>query len=490
MNAGVAITAVAVVSLATAIIGFYGLRISRTTGDFYVASRTVRPWWNASAIGGEYLSAASFLGVAGLILLSGTDALWFPVGYTAGYLMLLLFVAAPLRRSGAYTIPDFTESRLASRTVRRVTSLVVVMVGWLYIVPQLHGAALTIRITTGLPSWVGSVAVVVVVCLTVAAGGMRSITFVQAFQYWLKLTALAVPILFIVFVLAGHGTQPLAPASVNPTGAAPAGPYQNVSLLVALLFGTLGLPHVLVRFYTNPDGHTARRTTLIVLGLLSVFYLFPTAYGLVARMFAPDLARSGQPDAMVLRLPGEFLGGTAGSLLSALVVAGAFAAFLSTTSGLVVSLAGVISQDVLGGSVRGFRLAAVVSAVVPLGFAFMTDSLALAGSVGLVFAFTASTVCPVLLLGIWWRGLTDTGAIAGMVTGGVLCGGAMIAGSLALAGSGQTPAWLAQPAAWSVPTAFAVMVLVSRATAHRIPATMPRTMTRLHTPERPLATGR
>ncbi len=490
VNAGVAITAVAVVSLATAIIGFYGLRISRTTGDFYVASRTVRPWWNASAIGGEYLSAASFLGVAGLILLSGTDALWFPVGYTAGYLMLLLFVAAPLRRSGAYTIPDFTESRLASRTVRRVTSLVVVMVGWLYIVPQLHGAALAIRITTGLPSWVGSVAVVVVVCLTVAAGGMRSITFVQAFQYWLKLTALAVPILFILFVLAGQGTQPLAPAAVNPTGAAPAGPYQNISLLVALLFGTLGLPHVLVRFYTNPDGHTARRTTLIVLGLLSVFYLFPTAYGLVARMFAPDLARSGQPDAMVLRLPGEFLGGTAGSLLSALVVAGAFAAFLSTTSGLVVSLAGVISQDVLGGSVRGFRLAAVVSAVVPLGFAFMTDSLALAGSVGLVFAFTASTVCPVLLLGIWWRGLTDTGAIAGMVTGGVLCGGAMIAGSLALAGSGQTPAWLAQPAAWSVPTAFAVMVLVSRATAHRIPATMPRTMTRLHTPERPLATGR
>lgn len=488
VNAGVAITAVAVVSLATAIIGFYGLRISRTTGDFYVASRTVRPWWNASAIGGEYLSAASFLGVAGLILLSGTDALWFPVGYTAGYLMLLLFVAAPLRRSGAYTIPDFTESRLASRTVRRVTSLVVVMVGWLYIVPQLHGAALTIHIATGLPSWVGSVAVVVVVCLTVVAGGMRSITFVQAFQYWLKLTALAVPILFIVFVLAGQGAEPRSLPAVNPTGVAPAGLYQNVSLLVALLFGTLGLPHVLVRFYTNPDGHSARRTTLIVLGLLSVFYLFPTAYGLVARMFAPDLARSGQPDAMVLRLPGELVGGVPGDLLSALVVAGAFAAFLSTTSGLVVSLAGVISQDVLGGSVRGFRLAAVVSALVPLGFAFMTGSLALAGSVGLVFAFTASTVCPVLLLGIWWRGLTDAGAIAGMVTGGVLCGGAMIAG--AVSGSGLTPPWLAQPAAWSVPAAFAVMVIVSRATSHRIPGTMPRIMTRLHTPERPLATER
>ncbi|KSU72722.1 Na+(or H+)/acetate symporter ActP [Pseudarthrobacter enclensis] len=488
MNAGVAAAALAVVSVATAVIGFYGLRISRTTGDFYVASRTVRPWWNASAIGGEYLSAASFLGVAGLILLSGTDALWFPVGYTAGYLMLLLFVAAPLRRSGAYTIPDFTEARLDSRAVRKVTSLVVVLVGWLYIVPQLHGAALTIRITTGLPSWVGSVAVVVVVCLTVVAGGMRSITFVQAFQYWLKLTALAVPILFILFVLAGTGYSPVAAPAVNPTGQPPASLYSNVSLLVALLFGTLGLPHVLVRFYTNPDGQSARRTTLIVLGLLSVFYLFPTAYGLVGRMFAPELGRSGQPDAMVLLLPRELVGGAAGDLLAALVVAGAFAAFLSTTSGLVVSLAGVVSQDVLGAGVGGFRLAAVVSAVVPLGFALMTDSLALAGSVGLVFAFTASTVCPVLLLGIWWRGLTDAGAIAGMVTGGLLCGGAMIAGSVA--GAANTPAWLAQPAAWSVPTAFAVMVLVSRATAGRVPATLSRVMTRLHTPERPLATGR
>ncbi|KQR00562.1 transporter [Arthrobacter sp. Leaf141] len=488
MNPGVALAAVAVVSLATAAIGFYGLRISRTTGDFYVASRTVRPWWNASAIGGEYLSAASFLGVAGLILLSGTDALWFPVGYTAGYLMLLLFVAAPLRRSGAYTIPDFTEARLDSKAVRKVTSLVVVLVGWLYIVPQLHGAALTIRITTGLPSWAGSVAVVVVVCLTVVSGGMRSITFVQAFQYWLKLTALALPILFIIFYLAGTGTPALAPPAANPTGAAPTGLYQNVSLLVALLFGTLGLPHVLVRFYTNPDGQSARRTTLIVLGLLSVFYLFPTAYGLVGRVFAPGLARAGQADAMVLLLPGELVGGVAGDLLSALVVAGAFAAFLSTTSGLVVSLAGVISQDVLGGGVGGFRLAAVLSAVVPLGFAFMTDSLALAGSVGLVFAFTASTVCPVLLLGIWWRGLTDVGAIAGMATGGLLCGGAMIAG--AVSGAANIPVWLAQPAAWTVPAAFAVMVLVSRATARRVPGTMPRVMTRLHTPERPLATER
>lgn len=488
MNPAVGLIAFVAVSLATATIGFYGLRISRTTGDFYVASRTVRPWWNASAIGGEYLSAASFLGVAGLILLSGTDALWFPVGYTAGYLMLLLFVAAPLRRSGAYTIPDFTEARLDSRMVRRVTSLVVVAVGWLYIVPQLHGAALTIRITTGLPSWVGSTAVVLVVCLTVVAGGMRSITFVQAFQYWLKLTALAVPVVFILLALAANGTDPVASLPVNPTETATASVYHNVSLLVALLFGTLGLPHVLVRFYTNPDGQSARRTTLIVLGLLSVFYLFPTLAGALGRIYAPELARSGQADALVLLLPGRLVGGPAGDLLSALVVAGAFAAFLSTTSGLVVSLSGVISQDLFGGSVRGFRIAALLAAVVPLGFAFTTDSLALAGSVGLVFAFTASTICPVLLLGIWWRGLTDAGAIAGMVTGGVLCGGAMVAGTVL--GANAAPFWLAQPAAWSVPAAFAVTIGVSAATKGRIPVSVNRVMSRLHVPERPVVTER
>ena len=435
MNPAVGIAAFAAVSLATAVIGFYGLRISRTTGDFYVASRTVRPWWNASAIGGEYLSAASFLGVAGLILLSGTDALWFPVGYTAGYLMLLLFVAAPLRRSGAYTIPDFTEARLDSRVVRSVTSVVVVMVGWLYIVPQLHGAALAIRITTGLPAWVGMVAVVAVVCVTVVAGGMRSITFVQAFQYWLKLTALAVPILFIVFVLAGLRNSRRGGGVREPDGRGPGRdvpehlPAGGAAVRDAGAAARAGaLLHEPGRAVGPPDHPDCPGPAV---GLL------PVPDGV--RADRPDVRpaswrRAGRPMRWCCCSPGELVGGMAGDLLSALVVAGAFAAFLSTTSGLVVSLAGVISQDLFGGSVQGFRRAAVISAVVPLGIASMTGSLALAGSVGMVFAFTASTICPVLLLGIWWRGLTDAGAIAGMVTGAVLCGGAMVAGAVLGAG--------------------------------------------------------
>src|SRR4051812_49916432 len=177
------VVAVAMVITATVLIGTFALRFSRTTSDFYVASRSVSPVWNASAIGGEYLSAASYLGVAGLILAFGVDMLWFPVGYTAGYLVLLVLVAAPLRRSGAYTLPDFAELRLGSRRVRLTASVLVVAIGWLYLLPQLQGAGLALRAVTGLPGWVGAPLVALVVVLNVAAGGMRSITLVQAFQY-------------------------------------------------------------------------------------------------------------------------------------------------------------------------------------------------------------------------------------------------------------------------------------------------------------------
>ena len=486
INPTVSMLAVLLVSVSTVLIAINGLRLSRTTGDFYVASRTVRPWWNASAIGGEYLSAASFLGIAGLIVISGQDGLWFPIGYTAGYLMLLLFVAAPLRRSRAYTIPDFAQIRLGSIKLRRLTSFLVVVICWLYIVPQLHGAALTLGISTGLPGWLGSVLVMGIVCVTVLAGGMRSITFVQAFQYWLKLAALAIPTVFLLLHLGLSGESATLGGAVFDTGTEPGasrGLYYNISLLVALLFGTLGLPHVLVRFYTNPDGPSARKTTAIVLGLLSLFYLFPTVLGILGRAYTPELATNGNADATVLLLPSRILGGMAGDAVTAIIIGGAFAAFLSTSSGLVVSLAGTISQDLFGGTVRGFRISAVIATVVPLGLALGTSSLALAGAIGSVFAFTACTICPLLLLGIWWRGLTVAGAISGMLTGALGCGFALFIATLVPDQPASLHDLLAQPAAWCVPLAFLVMVVVSRLSRHRAPARVDAVMARLHVPE-------
>ncbi|MFE9956416.1 cation acetate symporter [Micromonospora sp. NPDC005299] len=542
MGNGYVVPAIVAVTLVTVGIGFYGLRLARTTSDFLVASRAVSPTWNAAAIGGEYLSAASFLGVAGLILKYGVDVLWYPVGFAAGYLALLLFVAAPLRRSGAFTLPDFCEVRLGSRRLRKLATIFVIFIGWLYLVPQLQGAGLTLATVAGSPYPVGALLVAVVVTANVALGGMRAITFVQAFQYWLKLTALAVPAIFLALqwqadarpavtppdgptfrtattVVVEHRATLTLPdgdlrevrpgdrldfAAGDPvpevSGAATAaadwllpdtagdddrGLFGTYSLILATFLGTMGLPHVLVRFYTNPDGAAARRTTLVVLALVGVFYLLPTIYGVLGRVYTPQLLVTGQTDAVVVLLPGAALGdGTTGRLLAALVAAGAFAAFLSTSSGLLTSVAGVISTDVLGrGSVRGFRLATVIAGGVPAVLALNVSGLDVSQVVGLAFAVAASSFCPLLVLGIWWRGLTDLGAAAGVLVGGGAAIGAVLLTVLGPPLSGWPATLTTQPAAWTVPLAFTVMVAVSMATRRRLPRDVGVTMLRLHTPE-------
>ncbi|WP_347351249.1 cation acetate symporter [Intrasporangium sp.] len=492
MSTAASIAAVLVVSVATLVIGAYGLRVSRTTSDFYVASRGVGPVLNASAISGEYLSAASFLGVAGLILVRGTDMLWLPVGWTAGYLLLLVFVAAPLRRSGAYTLPDFAQLRCESRAARTVSSVLVVAIGMLYLVPQFQGAGLTLRTLTGAPRWVGPLVVALVVALNVLAGGMRSITLVQAFHYWLKLVALLTPVFFFLGAWAGHGrpgtgTVDLAEWAEPLTGEHAL--YLTYSLVVATFLGTMGLPHVVVRFYTNRDGRTARRTTLVVLVLLGGFYVLPVLYGVLGKVFAADLVAAGRADSVVLELPGRVFAGPVADLLTALVAAGAFAAFLSTSSGLVVSVAGVLSQDLFrrrtehGQGIRAFRTATGVCVLVALLLTLASADVPVAHAVEITFAVAASTFCPMLVLGIWWRGLTSVGTICGLVVGGSLSMTAVLTTMFGIGQQGWLGAILTQPAAVTVPVAFATMVLASVLTRGRRPEHLAQTMVRLHAPE-------
>jgi Na+(H+)/acetate symporter ActP len=565
------VAAVVLVTAATILIGAYGVRVARTTSDFFVASRAVPPLWNASAISGEYLSAASFLGVAGLVLKYGVDMLWYPVGYAAGYLVLLLFVAAPLRRFGAYTIPDFAEGRLDSLAVRRVATAFVLLIGWFYLLPQMKGAGVTLSVLLGAPYWVGVIVVGTVVTANVALGGMRGITFVQAFQYWVKLTAICVPAVVLLLHYHADGRPDLAtpdapvferattvdltvaatfrvdepvavtargaldgravdgrltldagehragkgtavrfpagaavphhvdvPRSVGTSWAQPFGPVEDqrdhplfatYSLILATFLGTMGLPHILVRFYTNPDGRAARETTVIVLLLMGAFYVFPAVYGALGRLYTPDLYLTGETDAVVLVLPGRVLGGLAGELVSGLVAAGAFAAFMSTASGLLVSVAGSLSHDVFRGTVADFRAGAVgagaVAVVLGLGVSRFDISLL----VGWAFAIAASSFCPLLVLGIWWRGLTAPGALAGVVLGGGSASAAILLTMGGYGGHGWAATLLSQPAAWSVPLAFLTMVAVSRLTAGRVPGDLGTKLLTLHTPER-LGLGR
>src|SRR6202522_72853 len=201
MTAPATIAAIAAVTVVTAVISVRGVRIARTPADFMVAARQVPSFLNASAISGEYLSAASFLGIAGLAMLEGLGALWYAVGYAAGYLVLLVAVSAPLRSFGAYTIPDFAEGRLDSPVLRRAATGVVLVICGFYLLPQLKGAGLTLQVAFGGPQWIGVIVLGVIVTLGIASGGMKGITFVQAFQYWLKITALAVPAIFLVMFL-------------------------------------------------------------------------------------------------------------------------------------------------------------------------------------------------------------------------------------------------------------------------------------------------
>jgi Na+(H+)/acetate symporter ActP len=538
------IVAVIAVTGAALGIGTYGVRIARTTSDLFVASRAISPWWNAAAISGEYLSAASFLGVAGLMLKFGASALWLPVGFAAGYLTLLLFVAAPLRRFGSYTIPDFAEARLPARGMRVLAAAIVLLISGCYLVPQLKGAGVTLRAITGSPYWVGVAVVAAIVALNVGLGGMRGITYVQAFQYWVKVFAIAFPAILLLLYLGGlparaalfgeevprtgpNGavveliepktltfpdtgdttTVPAGDLRLPPDTAYPVAegidaqtgqewsrpvaesgrgsPLLIYSLLLATFLGTMGLPHILVRFYTNPDGSAARRTTVRVLGLLGAFYLFPAVYGLLGRAFTPELYTTGDTDSVVLRVPAAAWPGLPGDILAAIVAAGAFAAFMSTASGLLVSIAGTVSHDVIPGRRRRrrmrFRVASVAGMVLPALLALATRAVDISVLVGWAFALAASTFCPLLLLGVWWPRLTARGAAAGMLAGTIVATGMIAAGLIGDASEDTAlGAILLQPAVVSVPIAFATMIALS---LRGTPASAGAVMAALHVPE-------
>jgi Na+(H+)/acetate symporter ActP len=551
--------AIGLIIVATLGIGSWTIRLARTGADVLVASRSIHPALNASAVCGEYLSAGTFLGLAGLIMVYGVDMLWYPVGFTAGYLALLA-VVAPMRRFGSYTIGDFIASRLNAPALRGLTTVFVLVIGWMYLLPQTKGAGVTLRVLLGLPYWVGVVLVGVVVILVVVFGGMRGVTFVQAFHFWVKLVAIALPLLIIASVATrlwpsdglarmretttieiAQGarftvdeTTPVnvtsgsidgqsgpitlqtgihdaradttlvfaagaaAPRRLNmpvsngsswrrPFGVKGDGRthplYVALSLIMATVFGTMGLPHIIARFYTNPDGRLARKTTVIVLALLGVYYLFPPLYGALGRTYAPDLYLTGATETVVLVLPARLVPGLVGRLLGALVAAGAFAAFISSSSGLLVSVASALSHDRRRGRVRSFRWAAVIGGVVAIGQGLMAERFEINVLVGWAFAIAAAAFSPVLVLAVWWRRLTAAGAAASMCVGGGLASAAIGYSMAHQDLVGWTDSVCSYPALWTVPVALATALGVSLATTASVPADISTKMLVMHTPE-------
>ena len=576
--------------LVTVGMGFWAAGRAKSASDFFVAGRGVSVGWNASAISGEYLSAASFMGVAGMVMSSGYDALWYPVCYACGYLFLLLFIAGPLRRFGAYTIPDFAEGRYDSPLFRRIAVVFVLFIGFFYTMPQMKGAGTTLAYVfqevdfrgtflemlaphgadgaalKGFPYWAGVVVVGAVITLNVALGGMKGITLVQAFQYWAKMFAISVPV-FVLMAVRGHYGQhlqanlaqnapamsstaevrdsagtaaalkraplsaqaPADPAWINPfgpltskaakaarLGAEASKPYAllyTYSLIIALVCGTAGLPHILVRFYTNPDGAAAKRTTLWVMILIGIFYVFPPVFGVMGRNLLPGLYEATGAkgtDKIVLELPQVIdatTGGSGsipwGSVLSGMTCAGAFAAFMSTFSGLLVSMTGALAHDVYGRilhprstaqeRMRMFKGCAVLLGAVSTVLGCFVEQLQINFMVGQAFAIAAASYFPLLFMSVWWRGMTMKGAATGMLTGGIC---ALLTVALTnfsdLKWLPLGDFWAAhpllrilceQPAIWCVPLAIGLMVLVSKATAATVPSDIRMKMLVLHAPE-------
>ena len=550
--------------------GFRSAKTSKSASDFFVAGRSVSVGWNASAISGEYLSAASFMGIAGMVMLSGYDALWYPVCYACGYLFLLLFIAGPLRRFGAYTIPDFAEGRYDSPVFRKIAVCFVLFIGFFYTMPQMKGAGTTLAyIFPGLPYWVGVLVVGVVITLNVALGGMKGITLVQAVQYWIKMFAISVPVFVLLSVYGGYGKNlslndsaivrsapalvqtvetmkpervalpekapkdeawiaPFGPLTTKAAKAAglsdqEARPYSllyTFSLIVALVCGTAGLPHILVRFYTNPDGIAAKKTTMWVMILIGVFYVFPPIFGVLGRNFLPELyAATGSkgPDKVVLELPILIREkyGMLGSVLSGITCAGAFAAFMSTFSGLLVSMTGALAHDVYGRMLRPnstpedrmkmFKWCAIFVGGISVLLGSMVEPLEINFMVGQAFAIAAASYFPLLFMSVWWRGMTMKGAATGMLTGGLcaLISAALVnastlavdkgpMGKLFASFAGINDFWKAhpllrilceQPAIWSVPLSIGLMIVVSKATRKTIPLDIRMKMLVLHAPE-------
>ncbi|WP_084956822.1 sodium:solute symporter family transporter [Thermoactinospora rubra] len=480
-----ALTGIAVVLVVSVMVGTVRPRRYATVADFYVAARTVPPLRNGAAISSEFTSAAACLGLAGMIATHGPQMLWYPAGAAAGFVVLLALVVAPLRRSGAYTLPDFARWRLGSGAVRRMTTCVVLAVGVVYLVAQFHAAGLVVGLLTGLPEWAGWAAVAVPSVAVALAGGAGSVTSVQATQFWMKLAVFS-GVALALWAAWHWGAVPdgpsrqaaPAPGPVRPEILAGAGDTSLPGVLAVLLacaLGAMGLPHVVVRVYASPDGRGARRSLVAAQALLAVFFLLPPLYGLLGRIHVPH----AHPDEVVLLLPSAMLPGPVGDLLTGLLGAGAFAAFLSTSCGTLASVAGAVSSCVTRASVESFRASVAGVAALTLAVCGATDH---GGSVPLVlaaFSLSAATFCPMLVLGIWWRRLTDAGVAAGVVVGGGLTAG-LVCADLVGVNLGLASAC---PAAFAVPPAFLAMVLMSLVTPDRVPPGVDAMMLRMHLPE-------
>jgi cation/acetate symporter len=411
----------------------WAARRTRTTEQFYAAGRTISAGQNGLALAGDYMSAASFLGIAGLVSTTGFDGLIYSTGWLVGWPVVLFLIAEPLRNLGRYTFADVVATRLRETPVRLAAALGTLATVILYLIAQMVGAGGLIRLMFGMSYEAAVVLVGAAMIAYVLFGGMIATTWVQIVKAVLLLGGASV---LALMVLARFGWSPLAlfaaaaerqGAGVLAPGKLVSNPLDAISLGMALMFGTAGLPHILMRFYTVPDAKAARTSVFYATGLIGFFYLmtFVLGFGAMVLVGPETITAVDRGGNMAAPLLAERLGGTP---FLGFIAAVAFATILAVVAGLTLSGAAALSHDLWASVVRRghsspreelkvARLATLLLGVIAvlLGIAFKGQNVAF--MVSLAFAIAASGNFPALVLAIFWRRCTTAGAVTSMALG-------------------------------------------------------------------------
>ncbi|NGQ97465.1 cation acetate symporter [Brevibacillus sp. SYP-B805] len=419
----------------TLYITYWAAKRTNSTSEFYTAGGGLTGWQNGLAIAGDYMSAASFLGIAGMIALSGFDGFFYSIGFLVAYLVVLYLVAEPMRNLGKYTMADMIAARFNNKQVRGVAALNTIAISIFYMIAQLVGAGALIKLLLGL-DYITSVLIVgILMTVYVVFGGMRATSWVQIVKAVLLMGGTLI-ISLIVFAKFGFSVSamfeqmktatPLGDAFLNPGNRFKNG-LDTISLNLALVLGTAGLPHILIRFFTVKDASTARKSVVYATWIIGIFYVMTIFLGFGAAAFVTQdvILKADKGGNMAAPLLAQALGG---DFLFAFISAVAFATILAVVAGLVLTAASAFAHDFYSHIVRrgkateaeqmkAAKWASVGVAVVSILLALFAQKMNVAFLVALAFAVAASANLPVIIFTIFWKRFNTTGAVTGMLVG-------------------------------------------------------------------------
>ncbi|RSL31823.1 cation acetate symporter [Salibacterium salarium] len=447
---------------------------AKATSDFYVASRGIPPLWNGMAIGGDWMSAASFIGMAGTVMALGYDGLAYIMGWTGGFLLLTFLLAPQLRKYGRFTVPEFIGDRFESNPARLIAAIATVIISFTYIIGQLSGSGVVIGRLFNIPAMYGTMIGVVIIAIYATLGGMKGVTWTQVAQYLILIIAYIIPIVFMSLQVTYNPLPWLTYGNVvDEIGAidrelglseyfapfAESDKSQFIALMFTLMVGTSALPHVIVRFFTVSTMKAARWSGAWALMFIGILYLSAPAYAAFSRFIlmtqvanqpiedlpawteswintgllqAADTNGNGMLDWTELSVGEDIVVmatpeiANLGLFVIGLVAAGAMAAALSTAGGLLITISSSFAHDIYyrlmnpqatdAKRLKAGRIAIVVSTIVA-GLVALDPPGVITQIVAWAFALAGGTFFPVLFLGVWWKRMNTQGAIAGMSIG-------------------------------------------------------------------------